>query len=114
MSRTTPVSLSQYYDFIQILSDLPESDLISYKAKNSQKFNAITLNWTDALNSEWTARMFLSAKMIYSSTLLLNTLAYSEEKNIKITSPYLQYYALLNSCRALLFTILCKIGRTEN
>ena len=104
MNRRTPASLSEYYEFLQILNDLSEDDLLKFKTKNSQKFSSITATWTDALNSEWTARMFLAAKMIYSSTLLLNTLDYSEDKNVRITSPYLQYYALLNSCRALLFT----------
>jgi hypothetical protein len=103
MPTQTPKSLSQYYDFLRILIDISQDDLLKYKSKNAQKFSALTANWTDALNSEWIARMYLASKMIYSSTLLLNTLDYSEERNIRITSPYLQYYALLNCCRALLF-----------
>lgn len=49
--------------------------------------------------------MFLAAKMIYSSTLLLNTLDYSKAKNIRVTEPYLLYYSTLNCCRALIFML---------
>ncbi|WP_252234104.1 hypothetical protein [Clostridium sp. ZS1] len=56
------------------------------------------------LNSEWVARHYLAAKMIMSSTLMLNSMQYSKEANVLISVPYLMYYATVCCSRALLFT----------
>lgn len=42
--------------------------------------------------------------MILTTSVMLNSLEYSESQNIKITAPYLIYYSLLNCCRAILLT----------
>lgn len=86
------------------IDEFAGSDLASYKADLAQKFSKLTKAWTDELHSEWTARMYLSAKMIYSSTLLLNSAQYARFKNILITEPYLLYYSLFNCARALIFS----------
>lgn len=56
------------------------------------------------LNSEWVARHYLAAKMVMSSTLMINSMIYSKDVNVLISVPYLMYYATISSSRALLFT----------
>ncbi len=95
--------LGDDYQYRRIPIDFEEVEIAKYKSSLQRKFSIATKSWTDNLHSEWTARMYLATKMIYSSTLLLNTAFYSRSKNILITEPYLLYYSILNCCRALLF-----------
>jgi hypothetical protein len=64
----------------------------------------LTKEWNDQLNSEWVARDYVAVKMIFSSSLLLNSVEYANEKNLRIVEPYLIYYSLLNCSRAVLLT----------
>ncbi len=64
-----------------------------------------TKRWGKEKNAEWLVRTYLSMKMIFSATVLLNALKYSSKKNLKIVEPYLMYYSLLCCCRALIFTL---------
>lgn len=68
------------------------------------EFSKITKAWTDELNSEWLCRVYFSAKMILSASLMLNSLNYAESRNIRISSSYLEYYAIQSTLRAVLFT----------
>ena len=61
--------------------------------------NSMTIN----LNSEWITRNYLSSKMILSATVMLTSLEYAIKKNLKMTVPYLYYYALITCCRALIY-----------
>lgn len=65
----------------------------------------INKNMTSQLNSEWIIRNYLSSKMILSATVMLTSLDYAIEKNLKMTIPYLSYYSVITCCRALLYTI---------
>ncbi|HDK7156516.1 TPA: hypothetical protein PTV43_001647 [Clostridium botulinum] len=56
------------------------------------------------LNSEWVARHYLAAKMVMSSTLMLNSMIYSKDVNVLMSVPYFMYYATISCSRALLFT----------
>ncbi|WP_151040686.1 hypothetical protein [Bacillus safensis] len=55
------------------------------------------------LNSEWITRNYLSSKMILSATVMLTSLEYAIEKNLKMTVPYLYYYSVITCCRAFLY-----------
>ncbi|MFR9070804.1 MAG: hypothetical protein ACLVIU_10630 [Paraclostridium sp.] len=57
------------------------------------------------LNSEWVVRHYLATKMILSATVMLSSLEYCIEKNVKISIPYLSYYSILTCCRAVIFTL---------
>ena len=92
------------FSFRQLDKKFSADELKDYSNSLQRQFSKLTKDWNDKLHSEWTARMFLSAKMIYSATLLLNTLDYSRQKNVRVTEPYLLYYSNLNCCRALIFT----------
>lgn len=102
------------YNFKQLNEKFSVNEIANYKGKLKGQFSKLTKNWSDELHSEWTARMFLSAKMIYSSTLLLNTLDFSKRRNIRVIEPYLLYYSIFNCCRALTFSHPTQIWRNGN
>jgi hypothetical protein len=80
-----------------------QSQLLKY-AERQRRFSAkITKCWDSKKKVEWLLRNYLSLKMILSSTLLLNSAEFAKESNLKVVEPYLLYYSLLNTCRALLF-----------
>ena len=64
------------------------------------------------LNSEWMLRTYCASKMIMAATLLLNSAEYSTEKNLLITVPYLQYYAMFCAARAFLY--VCPYRNTSD
>lgn len=64
------------------------------------------------LNSEWMLRTYCASKMIMAATLLLNSAEYSIEKNLLITVPYLQYYAMFCAARAFLY--VCPYRNTSD
>ncbi|GAB6610339.1 MULTISPECIES: hypothetical protein [Bacillus] len=73
-------------------------------AERQKKFAAkYTKSWSKEYKTEWILRNYLSTKMILSSTLLLNSLEFAAERNLRIVEPYLLYYSVLNTSRALLF-----------
>jgi hypothetical protein len=80
-----------------------ENQLKSY-AERQRRFSApITKNWDKKGKVEWLVRNYLSLKMILSSTLLLNSAEFAFNNNLRVVEPYLLYYSLLNTGRALLF-----------
>lgn len=110
-SQTTRKVIGDSFNYKLLKSEFDDFELLTYRNKLLQKFSILTKNWTNELHSEWTARMFLAAKMICASTLLLNTLNYSKRKNIRLTEPYLLYYSIFNCCRTLTFTHPLQIWR---
>ncbi|PIC62616.1 hypothetical protein CSV79_16125 [Sporosarcina sp. P13] len=60
---------------------------------------------TNEINSKWIIRNYLSSKMILSATVMVTSLEYAIEKNLKMTIPYLSYYAVITCCRSFLYTI---------
>jgi hypothetical protein len=80
-----------------------ENQLNGY-AERQRRFSAlITKNWDKERKVEWLVRNYLSLKMILSSTLLLNSAEFAFNNNLRVVEPYLLYYSLLNTSRALLF-----------
>jgi hypothetical protein len=102
------------YEYELLRSKFSLSEITNYKTSLLEQYSKLTKEWNDDLHSEWTARMFLAAKMIYSSTLLLNSLDYSLKKNLRIVEPYLLYYSLLNCCRCLIFTLPTQLWKDGN
>jgi hypothetical protein len=83
-----------------------ETAVRSYVQKTYEKAVEIAKDWSEDNATEWACRSYLAVKMIHASQLMFKVLAYSEEKNIQLTRKYLMYYALFNSCRALVMTDL--------
>lgn len=74
-------------------------------AERQRRFAAeITKNWSKEYKIEWLLRNYLSLKMVLSSTLLLNSAEFAIEKNLRTVEPYLFYYSVLNTSRALLLS----------
>jgi hypothetical protein len=70
-----------------------------------KRFAKIECSWCDDDNSEWICRNYFAAKLIMSATLNINAMNYSKQRNLRMITPYLKYYALLSLMRALILTI---------
>ena len=94
-----------YQDYTYIQKNFIDK-YIEKRADNFRNlFSKQTKIWTDELNSEWIARNYSSLKFILSTNLLLSSLQYSFEKNLKIVLPYLSYYSMLTACRSYIMTL---------
>ncbi|TAN68470.1 hypothetical protein WS9_005850 [Paraclostridium sordellii 8483] len=89
------------------LEDLfDESEINKYSNWIYSRFNSICKkNMDSKLNSEWIVRHYLATKMILSATVMLSSLEYCLEQNVRISVPYLSYYSILTCCRAVTFTL---------
>lgn len=94
-----------YLDYTYIQKNFIDKDIEKRADKLRNLFSKHTKIWTDELNSEWIARNYSSLKFILSTNLLLSSLQYSFEKNLKIVLPYLSYYSMLTACRSYIMTL---------
>ena len=93
-----------WYSF-HILPSLFKKDSIKeYAERLSKTYSKQTKIWNDDLNSEWISRIFLAGKMVLSSSVMLQSLEYAENKNLRIVVTYLEYYSILMALRAMVFT----------
>jgi hypothetical protein len=63
------------------------------------------LSEATAVTAEWILRPYLALKMLIAATIMFSSLKYSAARGLRIVEPYLSYYALLNTTRALMFCI---------
>lgn len=96
--------LDDYFDYDNMDHHFDESDINKNINSLSRKFSTLTKNWDETLNSQWVARDYLAVKMILSSSVLLSSVEFANERNVRIVEPYLIYYSLLCCSRAVLFT----------
>jgi hypothetical protein len=54
---------------------------------------------------EWLVRTYSAVKLILSATVMVSSAEYASERALRIVEPYLFYYSLLNSSRALLVLV---------
>ena len=94
-----------YLDYTYIQKNFIDKDIEKRANKFRNLFSKHTKIWNDELNSEWIARNYSSLKFILSTNLLLSSLQYSFEKNLKIVLPYLSYYSMLTACRSYIMTL---------
>jgi hypothetical protein len=47
----------------------------------------------------------MSSKLVMAATLHVNSLFFSEDRNLRVVAPYLRYYAVLSLLRALCYTL---------
>lgn len=92
------------FDYSKLGEYLNETDLEKGKRKLNSNFKTLTNSWDIQKNSEWVLRNYLATKMIMSTTVMLTSLEYGAERNLRVTEPYLVYYSLLNVARAVMFT----------
>jgi hypothetical protein len=93
------------FEYYYIYDHIEEAELKRYCERLSTSCSVLTKTWSTELNSVWLARHYLAIKMLLSSSVMFTSLEYATEKNLRIVEPYLLYYALLNCCRALTFTL---------
>lgn len=92
-----------WYDYRTLPNLIDEEQIENYCKSLSQKYSKITKKWDDDKNSEWIARIFLSAKMILSASVMLESLEYAERKNLRTVIPNLEYYSILSAIRSVVF-----------
>jgi hypothetical protein len=65
-----------WYEFRSFSQVFDEKSIKNYSLAMLAQFSKITKAWTDVLNSEWLCRVYFSAKMVLSASLMLNSLEY--------------------------------------
>ncbi len=93
-----------YYEFKIINQNLEKSKLIKNRDILTKHLKEINSNFNDEVFAEWIIRHYLAGKMVLSGTLLINSSEYSDDHNLQLVTPYLQYYTLLNLSRGLILT----------
>lgn len=94
------------FEYERIFEVFRNDEVIEYQEWISKGFGRIcNKSMTRELNSEWITRHYLATKMILSASVMLTSLDYAIRKNLKISVPYLSYYAILTCCRAVIFTL---------
>lgn len=104
-TRYSFVGQEWWYEFGSEIKALDEHRIRKFIAAKQEKFATLTKDWNDTLNTEWVCRIFFSAKMILAASLMLQSLEYARKKNLKVSIPYLQYYSLLYSLKALVVVL---------
>ncbi|MBW4057058.1 MAG: hypothetical protein HIU83_17025 [Proteobacteria bacterium] len=93
------------FEYHHIFDMIEEAELKAYCGRLVASYAKLTKAWSTELNSIWLARHYLAIKMMLSSSVMLTSLEFAQQKNLRIVEPYLLYYSLLNCCRALTFTL---------
>lgn len=93
-----------YFEYLNIDIQFTEKEISKNVESLRKEFAKLTKNWNAELNSQWVARDYIAVKMILSSSILLSSVEFANEKNLRIVEPYLIYYSLLNCSRAVVLT----------
>ncbi|ENZ9523013.1 TPA: hypothetical protein ACKOLD_003671 [Clostridioides difficile] len=102
----TRAILGDEFEYRAIMNKFKEDEVSNYQKWIYGRFHSLcNKKMNSELNSEWTVRHYLAAKMILSATVMISSLEYCIEKNVKMSIPYLSYYAILTCCRAVVFTM---------
>lgn len=105
--KTSPAFAGRdwYYSFREIDSTFADADCKKVAARLLERYSRLTKAWSEELNSEWTCRLFMSAKLVMSATLHVNSAHYAEDRNLRVVVPYLRYYSILSLLRAVCYTL---------
>lgn len=96
--------IDDYFDYNNFDLHFKKSEVEKAFQSINKNYIEIVKNWDSNLNSQWVARDYIAVKMILATTVLLNSVEYAKEKNLRIVEPYLLYYSLLNCSRAVVLT----------
>lgn len=96
--------LGDNFDYTKIKEKFSEKEIQKCNQELMANFSLQTKSWSKEKNSYWVLRNYLGVKMILSSSVMLSSLEFAIDKNLRVVEPYLIYYALLNCCRAIIFT----------
>ena len=92
---------SSYFKYDDLLN-FSEKKLDKYIQQTHNRFKREATDWSFEKNNFWILRLYSSLKMLLSTTVFYSNYEFSEEKKIFLSLPYLEYYGLISSCRALL------------
>jgi hypothetical protein len=92
------------YDYIELPAQVTADQVAAYCHETRRRFAPIAKSLTDSDNSRWLLRHYLALKFVISASTLIGSSEYSWQRNVLMSVPYLNYYALLNVCRAFLLT----------
>ena len=95
---------SWWYEFQALPHHFTETSVKRFVDRLAAQCAKHTKVWNDDLNSQWICRDYLAVKMILSSSVMLESLEYSEENNLRFVISYLEYYSVLSLLRAVVFT----------
>ena len=95
-----------FYSYKELPKISSEEDWGKIADRLTQRYVRLAKQWNEELNSQWTCRFFMAAKLIMSATLKINAADYAEEKNLRVVVPYLHYYAVFSLLRAVCYTLL--------
>lgn len=100
------ILMGDRFVYYNLENEFEEYEIKRYEEWVYKGFHKIcNKNMNSKLNSEWVVRHYLATKMILSATVMLSSLEYCIEKNVRISIPYLSYYSILTCCRAVIFTL---------
>ena len=88
------------YPFRVLKQKLPESRCDQVTQRLLRRYASQAESWSIELNSEWLCRAYFAAKLVMSANLHLSALEYAEGRNLRVVAPYLRYYSLLSTFRA--------------
>lgn len=103
-NRSNYANRQWWYEFQQLPKLCPEENAAKRSRKLLQQFALLTKNWNSDLNSEWTVRVFYAAKMVLAASVMAQSLKFAANKNLRSVSSYLEYYTVMHSLRAIMFT----------
>jgi hypothetical protein len=87
------------YDYVQI-NRLSEDVIARYSSSLIQRFKV--RGETPEECEEWIVRTYVALKYLLGASVLLSSAQFAIRTNLRIVQPYLLYYALFNSSRALM------------
>lgn len=94
-----------FYEFRELGVTFDEEACTKVASRLLGRYAKATKSWTAEKNSEWLCRLYMSAKLIMSATLHINSESYAEARNLRVVSPYLRYYSVLSLLRAVCYTL---------
>jgi hypothetical protein len=103
-NRTQFANREWWYEFEQLPKLCPEENAARRSENLLHQFALLTKNWNADVNSEWTVRVFYAAKMVLAASVMAQSLKYATTKNLRSVCSYLQYYTVMHSLRAIMFT----------
>ncbi len=92
---------SSYFNYEEIRA-YSDKKLDKYIQQTHNRYKIEATSWGYDKNNFWILRLYASLKMLLSSTVFYSHYEFSQEQKIYLSLPYLEYYGLISSCRALL------------
>jgi plasmid maintenance system killer protein len=93
------------FNYTILPTEIDHAILTRYCNDTRMRYASLTKNWSNELNTQWHLRMYLSVKYLLAATVMAASAEYTDEQKVLVAVPYLNYYAILNCCRAFLYTV---------